>query len=232
MLQFHKEKPMPALSDLQTSASIPFFPALPRNSSFTDVSDPDKIKRIRHFAGGEVMFRQGEQPQGVFIVRRGTVKLYMTSSKGRVVILRIARPGEMLGLAASLSGEPCIAAAEALEDTEVSYVEREEFIAYLKHNPEAALSVAQQACSNYKNACRQVSLLGSCRSASERVAQFLLSWTAPMPGLTHEEISQAAGTTRETVTRTLADFRRKGWASLASSKLTIQNPEALEKLVA
>ncbi len=78
-----------------------------------------------------------------------------------------------------LSGDACIATAETLEETEVAYIDREQFVLTLLHNPEAALSVAVQACANYKSACRQISLLALCRSASERLAQFILNWSAP-----------------------------------------------------
>ena len=233
-----------------SSQSIPFpqelnrvtmVPVLSRSLPQAAFRELDEIKRIQHYPSRSVLFHQGEQPTGVFILRRGSVKLSVTSSKGRAVILRIAGPGEMLALSSVLCGDPCIATAETLEETEVAYVERVQFLLMLMHNPEAALSVAMQACTNYKNACRQISLLALCRSASERIAQFILNWSAPKMfrdsqpvwlGLTHEEISQVAGTTRETVTRTLMDFRRKGWASLAASRLAVQDREALEKLVA
>lgn len=201
----------------------------------------DQVKRVQYYPSRSVLFCQAGAPTGVFIVKRGTVKLSMTSSKGRVVILRIAGAGEILGLSSVLSGEPYQTEAETLEETEVAYVEREQFLTMLLHHPEAALSVAIHACANYKRACQQIALLGLCRSASERVAQFLLNWIAPKTyrdaspvwlGLTHEEISQIAGTTRETVTRTLVDFRNKGWASLGSSRLAITDRAALEKLVA
>jgi CRP/FNR family cyclic AMP-dependent transcriptional regulator len=212
-----------------------------RNTPLTAAEQLSEITRTICYPGRSVLFHQGERPAGVFILKRGTVKLSMTSSKGRAVILRIVRSGEMLALSSVLSVDPCFATAETLEETEVAYVEREQFLDFLLHNPEAALSVASQACSNYKNACRQISLLGLCRSASERLAQFLLNWAPPKSyrdattvwlGLTHEEIAQVAGTTRETVTRTLVDFRKKGWASLASSRLELIDREALEKLVA
>jgi CRP/FNR family transcriptional regulator, cyclic AMP receptor protein len=231
-------QPLPFTRDLTRSAIIP---ASLRTLPPAMVSGPDEIKRPQYYANGSVIFRQGEHSTGVFTVKRGTVKISTTSSKGRAVILRIARAGEMLGLASVFSGEPYIATAEALEDTEVAYFEREQFLDFLMHSPEAAIMVAQQACSNYKGALRQITLLGLCRSATERLAQFLLNWAGGKAyrdsspvwlGLTHEEISQIAGTTRETVTRTLTDFRRRGWASLASSNLVIRDRAALEKLAA
>jgi CRP/FNR family cyclic AMP-dependent transcriptional regulator len=233
------------MSDFKTARDVQnAFAALasrePKSLPAAGNPELEPLKRPLYYPVRSVLFREGEPPVGIFIVKRGTVKLFMTSSKGRAVILRIARAGEILGLSSVLSGDPYLATAETLEDTEVSYVEREPFLETLTRNPQAALSVAHQACAIYKDACRQVSLLGLCRSASERLAQFLLNWTAPRIyrdapsvwlGLTHEEISQIAGTTRETVTRTLIDFRKRGWAALASSHLVIQDREALEKLV-
>jgi CRP/FNR family transcriptional regulator len=231
-------QPIPFPRDLNPVPSVPVLSkSLPPAVSL----ELDEIKRLQFYPSRSVLFHQGARPQGVFIVKGGTVKLSMASGKGRVVILRLAGVGEILALSSVLSGEPCIATAEALEDTEIAYVDRDQFIQVLLHNPEAALSVALHLCANYKTACRQIGLLALCRSAGERLAQFLLNWTSPKPyrdtppvwlGLTHEEISQVAGTTRETVTRTLMDFRKKGWASLASSNLVIQDREAMEKLVA
>ncbi len=201
----------------------------------------EEVKRTQHHRSRSVLFHQGERLAGVFILRRGTVKISITSSKGRAVILRVALAGEILGLSSVLLGEPCFATAETLEESEVAFVDREHFLGLLLHNPEAALSIACHACANYENACRQVSLLALCRSASERMAQFLLNWASSKTNrgaspitlrLTHEEISQVAGTTRETVTRTLIDFRKRGWASLAASSLVIHDRAAIEKLVA
>ncbi len=209
----------------------PMVPILSRSLPNAACQELDDIKRIQYYPNRTVLFRQGEIPLGVFILRRGAVKLSITSSKGRAVILRIAGPGEMLGLSSVLTGEPCIATAEALEDSEVAYVDRDQFLLVLMSNPEAALSVALHACSNYKNACRQISLLALCRSASERLAQFLLNWSTTKVfrdaqpgwlGLTHEEISQVAGTTRETVTRTLMDLQERLGLLFAASRLAIQ----------
>jgi CRP/FNR family cyclic AMP-dependent transcriptional regulator len=229
-IRFHCEVKTAAASPL-LSKTLP--PAASR--------ELDEIKRLKYYPSRSVLLRQGERPPGVLIVRRGTVKISITSSNGRTVILRVAGVGEILGLSSVLSGEPCLAAAETLEETEVAYIDSKQFLQVLLQNPEAALSIALHACSNYEIACEQISLLALCRSASERVAHLILSWTRPRAhhgappvwlGLTHEEISQVAGTSRETVTRTLLDFRKKGWASLASSKLIVQDREAIERLVA
>ena len=233
-------QPMSFPRELNRAVPVPV-PVLSKSFPVATMAQLEELERTQYYTSRSVLFHQGERPAGVFVLKRGSVKLSMSSSKGRVVILRIAAAGEVLGLSSLISGDPCIATAEALEECEVGYLERDLFLQFLFKNPEAAMSVAYQVCANYKTACRQVSLLGLCRSASERLALFLLHWSTPRsfreappawPGLTHEEISQIAGTTRETVTRTLMDFRKKGWASLASSKLVIQDRQAMEKLVA
>jgi CRP/FNR family transcriptional regulator len=188
-----------------------------------------------------VLFTQGEKALGVFVVRQGSVKLSMTSKKGRAVIVRVAHAGDILGLTSLLSGEPCMATAETLEPTELCFLERTQYLEFLSRNPEAALKIAQQASAGYEKACKHIAMLGLCQSVTERVAQFLLSWPGARPNfpgrstrlrLTHEEIAQMTGTSRETVTRTLIDFKKKGWAQVHSSSLVISDRPALEELAA
>jgi CRP/FNR family transcriptional regulator len=223
--------------------AIPFrcesFVALPQGLPFAASQKLEGVQRTQCYPSHSTLFHQGEQLAGVFLLKRGSVKLSMTSKKGRAVILRLVRAGEILGLSSVLSEEPSMTTAQAFEDSEVAYVEREPFLRLLADSPEAALSVARHAYENYRAACQQVRLLALCRSASERLAQFLLNWassrahrtaTSVALPLTHEEISQAAGTSRETVTRTLIDFRKKGWASVAASHLRVEDREALEEL--
>lgn len=188
-----------------------------------------------------VLFRQGEIPSGVSVVRYGSVKLSMFSSKGRAVILRVAQQDDMLGLTEFLSGEPSIATAETLEKTGLGFVERQSLREHLLNDPAMVFRLAGQASSSYQFACRQIALFRFSDSVPERVAQFLLDWLVSRPTrrddtaelrLTHEEIAQIIGTSRETVTRTLVTFRKNGWARISNLNLVVENRDALEKLAA
>jgi CRP/FNR family transcriptional regulator len=101
--------------------------------------------------------------------------------------------------------------------------------------------VAQQLGETYHAAVAEMRTIGLSHSAGEKLARFLLEWAANYPEekgqvrikltLTHEEIAQMIGSSRETVTRLLADFRRKQLVLVMGSTLVIKNKSALESIV-
>lgn len=199
----------------------------------------DGIKFTSAYPKGAVLFAEQEAPRGVFILCKGRVKLSMTSSEGKSVILRIADPGEILGLHAVVSNQPYQASAETLEPCELNFVRREDFLRFLRENPEASLQAAQQLSQNYHIACEQVRSIGLAHSAMGKLAGFLLLWatkgqptkqgTRVLLTLTHEEIGQMIGLSRETVTRTMGDFKRRQFVASKGATVVIQNKGALEQ---
>lgn len=198
-----------------------------------------RIKFVSRYPKGAVLFVEQEAPHGVFILGNGRVKLSVTSSDGRTVILRIVEPGEVLGLHAAVLGEPYEATAETLEPCEADIVRREDFLRFLRENPEASLRAAQQLSQNYHVACEQVRSLGLAQSAMGKLAGFLLLWAAKgqstrqgtrvLLTLTHEEIGQMIGLSRETVTRTMGHLRRRQFVATKGATCVIQNKNALER---
>lgn len=198
-----------------------------------------RIKFVGRYPKGAVLFVEQEAPHGVFILSKGRVKLSLTSSDGRTVILRIVEPGEVLGLHAAILREPYQATAETLEPCEADVVRREDFLRFLRENPEASLRAAQQLGQNYHVACEQVRSLGLAHSAMSRLAGFLLLWAAKghstkqgtrvLLTLTHEEIGQMIGLSRETVTRTMGDLKRRQFVATKGATCVIQNKGALEQ---
>ncbi|MGA3294155.1 MAG: Crp/Fnr family transcriptional regulator [Candidatus Acidiferrales bacterium] len=184
-----------------------------------------------------VLFVEGQVPRGVYMLCKGRVKLTMNSSDGKTLIVRICEPGEMLGLLAALSGEPYELTAEALQPCQVNFMRREDFLRLLKEHPQTAIAAMQQLANGYRQACQEIRYLGLSRSASEKVAQFLLESSANAQetnqgkrfhlGLTHEEISQVVGISRETVTRTLTDFKNKMLIVTKGSTVVIRNESGL-----
>ncbi len=210
---------------------------------FCDLSAPslkafEAIKFTTSYPEGAVLFAEGESPRGVLVLCKGRVKLTMTAAEGKTLILRIVRPGEVLGMHATVSGKPYQATAETLEPCQVNFVKREDFLRFLRAHGEASIHAAQQLSDSYQVACEQVRSLGLSQSAPAKVARFLLEWSARGEqtkqgvrvklGLTHEEIGQITGTSRETVTRALSEFRARQFATLQGSTLLIQNKSALE----
>ena len=171
---------------------------------------------------------------------KGRVKMSTTSSDGKTLILKIAQPGEVLGLHATVSGSPYEITAETGQPCQLNFIKREDFLRFLQKHGDACLQAAQHLSKDCQSAYQQIRSLGLSHSAPERLARLLLEWSVGFNNndevkvklsLTHEEIAQIIGTSRETVTRVLAEFRKKQIAVLKGSTLTIRNKPALERLV-
>jgi len=202
----------------------------------------ETIKYTTAYPKGAVLFVEGQAARGVFILCRGRVKLSICSSDGKTLILKIAEPGEVLGLSASVSGKPYELTAETLDPCQVNFVKREDFLRFLREHNEVCLRVAEQLSEKYNTACHEIRSLGLSHSAAEKLAKLLLEWSVKNGGsvrqpdrmkltLTHEEIAQMIGTSRETVTRLFADFRKRQLIQLKGSTLVIRNRAALQSLV-
>lgn len=202
----------------------------------------DAIKFSTGYPAGAVLFAQGEAALGVMVLCKGLVKTSMTSSEGKTIILRVSSAGEVLGLHSVVSNKPCQATIVTLEPSRVNFVRRDDFLKFLREHSEAALMAAQHLSKSYEIACDQVRSIGLSSSAPEKLARFLLDWTAQETSqagagaravmtLTHEEIGQMIGASRETVTRTLGDFKAQKLACLKGAVLSIPDRSALAYLV-
>ena len=189
----------------------------------------DTIKFTAVYPKGALLFVEGEQPRGVYILCGGKAKLTTTSSEGRTLIVKIASHGEILGASAAILGKPYEVSAEMLEPSQVSFIRREDFLRFLNAYTEACMHTAQQLSEKYEAAQREIRSLGLAHTTSEKLARLLLGWsdegeetpqgTRMQVLLTHEEIAQMIGTTRETVTRLLSEFKRKKLISVKGSSL-------------
>ena len=206
------------------------------------VSKFESLKYATVFPKGAVLFVEGQSPRGVFMLCTGSIKLTTCSSEGKAVITRIAEGGEVLGLSATVSGRPYMATAETLIPCQVNFIKREDFLRFLKENGTASLRVSEHLSNNYHDAFEQIRSLGLSQSASEKLAKLMLEWCAKSGKdtdkgisvkltLTHEEIAQIIGSSRETVTRTLGDFKTRQIISIKGSSLIIRDKAALAAMV-
>lgn len=186
---------------------------------------------------GTVLFLEGQPSRGVFILSSGRVKLFTSSADGKPFILRFAEPGEILGLAGTVSGRPYEASAEATQPTQTSLVRREHLVDIIRRNSRFAEHVAMHLGESYCSAIAGVRSLVFSRSATQKLAVFLLDWcesnrpedaASATCTLTHEHIAQAVGISRETVTRLLSGFKKKGLIQWRGSNLVLRDRTALE----
>jgi len=214
---------------------------------FCDLPGPalqefEGIKYATAYPKGAVLFVEGQAPRGIFVLCKGRVKLSICATDGKTLIVKIAEPGEVLGLSASVSGKPYELTAETIDPCQVNFVKRDDFLRFLRDQPEACFKVAEQLSEKYNTACHEVRSLGLSHSAGEKLAKLLLEWSTKNGesakqeprmklALTHEEIAQMIGTSRETVTRLFADLKKRQIVQAKGSTLIIRNKAAL-KLIA
>ena len=188
-----------------------------------------------------MLFVEGQSPRGVFILCGGRVKLSTSSADGKSLIVRIADPGEVLGLPATITGKPYELTAEVIEPTQANFIARGDFLAFLRQHGEAALRVAQQLGETYHSAIAEMRNIGLSHSVGEKLARFLLDLSESHDNgkgevkvtltLTHEEIAQTIGASRETVTRLFGEFKRKQLMKVKGSTLIIKNKAGLESVL-
>jgi len=210
----------------------------PSDGSLPDFST---ISLTGFYPRGSRLFAEGQHPHGVFILCSGRPKLFIDSSSGRS-LMRIAEQGEILGLSATLSGHPYESSAEMLDGGQVNFIRRDHFLSLLTNQAEAILRVARHLSDLYLAVHEQMRALALSDCVAEKLAKLLLHWCdrngRQTEGgihlkltLTHGEIAQMIGVSRETVSRLLGELRNGGIIQLKGSSLFIKDKAALERMV-
>jgi CRP/FNR family cyclic AMP-dependent transcriptional regulator len=201
----------------------------------------NEIKSTAVYPKGAMLFIEGQQPRGVFVLCSGKVKLSTSSREGKTIITKISDSGDVLGLNAVVSNRPYEVTAEMMEPGQGNFIPRDSLMHMLKDYPEMAVRIAQQLSRNYFTAYEEIRTLGLAASPSEKFAKLLLTWStksAQSDGsaqvkltVTHEEVAEMIGTTRETVSRLFSEFKKKQLLQLKGATLVIRSRPALEKIV-
>ncbi len=171
----------------------------------------EKVRVTARFKAGQVIFYSGNMPLGIFTIQQGLVKLEVTSTTGAAHTLRLVGPGGTLGYRSLFADEPYHASAIAVEDCELCFVPKAEILNIFKSHPHLAMKLLAHISKDLRMA-EEKWMDQMDKGASERIAEAILflqdhfthqNWT-------RREIAQWAGTTPETVIRTLAQFEKEG----------------------
>ena len=211
------------------------------NLSPTLVQRLNAITSAAVYPRASMLFLEGQQGRGAFVLCTGKAKLSTTSREGKTIITKIAQHGDVLGLSATISNHPYEVTAEMMEPGQANFIAADALMQFLHDYGEVAMRVAQQLSRNYYSAYEEIRTLGLSNSPGQRFAKLLLGWSAERGDsshslhlhlvLTHEEIAEMIGTTRETVSRLFADFKKKQFIQSKGSALVILNKFALEGMV-
>lgn len=205
--------------------------------------DLNALRQVAFYPPGAVLFVEGEGPRGLFILCSGQARLAANSKEGKSITLRLVQPGEVLGLSSVIANGPYPATAETLAPSQVNFIPRPEFLQFLRTHGDVSVRVAEHLSIELHKAWEQTRLLALAPSARAKLAQLLLVWAGqhgqetaegvrvPL-NMTQEEIGETIGATRETVSRLLADFKRRRLIRVKGGSFVLLQPNELRALSA
>ncbi len=209
-----------------------------RGFPLTTLQAFEAISATRLYPKGATLFVEGEAPHGIYVLCAGRVKLTAGPSTGKIVTVRLAEVGEVLGLSTTISGDPYPLSAETIESCQADFVERDNFLAFLRAYPEVCFRVVEMLNDNLHAARAQIRSFGKINKATERLAGLLLHWCVERGEetqggvrlkmqFTHQGIAQMIGASRETVSRLLGELKRQQIISIKGSTLLVHDMAAL-----
>lgn len=183
---------------------------------------------------GKVLFAEGEPARGVFILRTGRAAVSISSSEGRVVVLRIAQAGDVLGLNSVLRHASYNTTVKTVEPCRTEFIPRKELVDLMERSQPTAQAIAQLLSREVAELTDRARLLLLPQTANARLAKLLLEWSEHAPQITksftHEEIAHMICSSRETVTRMLASLNKRRIISVKSDGILISDRAALQKI--
>ncbi|MPZ95378.1 MAG: cyclic nucleotide-binding domain-containing protein [Propionibacteriales bacterium] len=195
-----------------------------------------KQSRVRR---GEVVFREGDSGDRLYVVTEGKVKLGLSSSDGRESLLAILGPGQMFGELSLFDPGPRSATVTAVTDATFATLAHDELVRWLTGRPDVARGLLSQLAGRLRRANDVVADL-VFSDVPGRVAKQLLELSARFGrtaddgihvhhDLTQEELAKLVGASRETVNKALADFAQRGWLRLEPRSVVILDVERLRR---
>jgi CRP/FNR family transcriptional regulator len=130
----------------------------------------DAIKSIAQAPRGEILFHEGRLPKGIYVLCEGRAKLSVCSEAGKRLMLRVAGPGEVLGLSATMSGKPYEITAEILDNAQIAFVRRKDLLKFLRDYREACMQVVHLLSQDLHVAFDRVRTAGLTRTRRPRIA--------------------------------------------------------------
>jgi CRP/FNR family cyclic AMP-dependent transcriptional regulator len=214
---------------------------LPFNSPLRAISGIERVIRSRHCPRATVLFAEGHPARGVYVLCTGSAKVSICSADGKKLIMRIARPGDVLGLYAGLTGRPFEATAEMLEPGRVSFISRQDLVELISRQEAFGLGLIQLFSEQFSEFVDHTRMLLLSESATEKLARLILKWSRDFGELTtggirlqilltQEEIAQIIGASRETVTRLFSALKREQIIRVHRGAMLIRNRAALASL--
>lgn len=211
-------------------------------SILADLNDKDRDRLLQHarkeeYGKGELIFREGAKPAGIFYIQSGTVKKYKIDNTGREYIFYVAGTGELIGYHAVLADEPYPDAAATLENCIISFIPTADFFSVLDRSPALSRQLLKTLSHEFAVLINNLSVFAQ-RPVKERIAIALIVLREKfkqrteegqpiMISMSRDDIANIAGTTRENVARFLSEFKQEDIIQTIGRKILIADVRKL-----
>lgn len=187
---------------------------------------------------GEMIFEEGVAVNGIYCIKDGICKLSKLSANGKDQIVKLVKPGELLGQRSMISDEPANLSAVALEDMEVCFIPKAEVLGFFDNNNQFSMSVMRNICGDLKESDDHVVNMAQ-KSVKERLAHTLIYLSETFGKnddgslhvqLSREELAGMIGTATESCIRILSEFKKDNMIDLLGKKIVIKDSAKLKKI--
>lgn len=188
---------------------------------------------------GEPIFEEGEITKGVFCIKEGVCKLSKLSANGKDQIVKLVKPGELLGQRSMISDEPANLSAVALEDMEVCFIPKTDVMGFFNENNQFSMNMMKTICGDLKDADDHMVDMAQ-KTVKVRLAETLLyledTFGKNEDGSLHlqlsrEELAGIIGTATESCIRLLSEFNKTGLIKITGKKIIIEDRVKLKRMI-
>jgi CRP/FNR family cyclic AMP-dependent transcriptional regulator len=204
-------------------------------SLLSQICATNGMNRTRLLNRGTVLFTEGDTARGAYILQTGSAAVSVSSSEGRVVILRLAHAGEVLGLNCVLRNSSYDTTVKTLAPCCIDFMSRAELMEFIERSQDGASALLRFLSRELTQLTERTRSLLLPKTASARLAHLLLEFDRESTRIekvfTHEEIAQMIGSSRETVTRLFTMLRRRNIIQFTADSVVIRDRGALENML-
>jgi CRP-like cAMP-binding protein len=214
-------------------ARLPIF----RNLSDDAVKKLEDILLQKEFSKSETIFTEGDEPDGLYIICRGRVKVFKLSPEGKEQILHIVGPKELLGAVSAFAGNPYPANADAMEKTAAYFFPRMDFLSLVRKEPSIVMNMMANLAMRLQHFTRVIENL-SLKEVPGRLAAYLLYLCRRSEcrefieiDVSKAQLASLIGTIPETISRILKKMTERNILSVSGRKVKLLNKKALQDIV-
>lgn len=191
--------------------------------------------RVRYYKKKDTIFLEGTYPRGVYFIQKGKVKIYQKNDQGKELISALHKAGDFFGFLSLLKEEQYIHSAAVLEDSEICMIPKEDFFSLIYRNADVARKFIELLSDNLLENEQQLMKL-AYNSVRKRVAEALVKLSDTYKketdhqfsmNVSREDLANLVGTAKETVIRTLSDFKEDKYIEISGSTIKILDYERL-----